>query len=93
MEPQGYHRKLTAIRSADIAGYSLLMQDDEATAKTLEANKQIFSDLIQMQSRSGVNLLKRGSWRCRYDDNHPVPDRRRGGGNGHCLTSDRYFGV
>ena len=48
MEPKGYHRKLTAILSADVAGYSRLMQDDEAaTVKTLEAYKLIFFDLIK----------------------------------------------
>ena len=31
MEPKGFHRKLTAILSADVAGYSPMMQDDEAT--------------------------------------------------------------
>jgi adenylate cyclase len=42
MEQKGFHRKLTAILSADVAGYSRLMQDDEAaTVKTLEACKQI----------------------------------------------------
>ena len=30
MEKKGFHRKLTAILSADVAGYSRLMQDDEA---------------------------------------------------------------
>ena len=30
MEPKGFHRKLTAIVSADVAGYSRLMQDHEA---------------------------------------------------------------
>ena len=30
MEPQGFHRKLTAIVSADATGFSRLMQDDEA---------------------------------------------------------------
>jgi adenylate cyclase len=38
MEQKGFHRKLTAILSADVAGYSRLMQDDEATTvKVLEA--------------------------------------------------------
>ena len=38
MEPKGFHRKLTAILSADVAGYSRLMQDDEsATVKALES--------------------------------------------------------
>ena len=42
MEQKGFHRKLTAIFSADVAGYSRLMQDDEAaTVKTLETYKQI----------------------------------------------------
>jgi adenylate cyclase len=44
MEQKGFHRKLTAILSADVAGCSRLMQDDEtATVKTLEAYKQVIS--------------------------------------------------
>jgi hypothetical protein len=43
MEPKAFHRKLTAILSADVAGYSRLMQDDEAaTVLTLESYKQAF---------------------------------------------------
>jgi adenylate cyclase len=63
MEPTGFHRKLTAILSADVADYSRLMQDDEAAAvKTLEAYKQIFSDLIKQHrgrvvDSPGDNLL------------------------------------
>jgi len=54
MEQKDFHRKLTAILSADVAGYSRLMQDDEAaTVKTLEAYKQIISDLV-MQHRGRV---------------------------------------
>ena len=30
MEPKGFHRKLTAILSADVAGYSRLMGEDES---------------------------------------------------------------
>jgi len=45
---QEFKRKLTAILSADVAGYSRLMQDDEAaTVKTLEAYKRIISDLVK----------------------------------------------
>jgi len=48
METKGFHRKLTAILSADVAGYSRLMQHDEAaTVKTLKAYKQLISDLTQ----------------------------------------------
>src|SRR5512139_3269030 len=63
MEPKSFHRKLTAILSADVAGYSRLMQDDEAaTVATLEAYKQIFSDLIKQHrgrvvDSPGDNLL------------------------------------
>jgi hypothetical protein len=36
VQQKGFHRKLTAILSADVAGYSRLMQDDEAaTVATL----------------------------------------------------------
>ena len=63
MEPKGFHRKLAAILSADVAGYSRLMQDDEAaTVKTLEAYKQIISDLVKQHrgrvvDSPGDNLL------------------------------------
>ena len=63
MDPKAFHRKLAAILSADVAGYSRLMQDDEAaTVATLEAYKQIFSDLIRQHrgrvvDSPGDNLL------------------------------------
>jgi adenylate cyclase len=63
MEPKGFHRKLTAILSADVVGYSRLMQDDEAaTVKTLESYKRIISDLVRQHrgrvvDSPGDNLL------------------------------------
>jgi adenylate cyclase len=63
MEPKGFHRKLTAILSADVAGYSRLMQDDEGkTVTTLESYKQAFFDLIKQHrgrvvDSPGDNLL------------------------------------
>ena len=63
MEPKSFHRKLTAILSADVAGYSRLMQDDEAaTVATLESYKQSFFDLIRQHrgrvvDSPGDNLL------------------------------------
>jgi adenylate cyclase len=63
MEPKGFQRKLTAILSADVAGYSRLMQDDEAvTVRTLEAYKRIISDLVtqhrgRVVDSPGDNLL------------------------------------
>ena len=40
MNPQEFERKLIAIFSADVVGYSRLMCDDEAaTVKTLETYK------------------------------------------------------
>ena len=56
-------RKLKAILSADVKGYSLLMADDEVhTIQTLKAYRQIMSDLIQQHSgrvvdNPGDNLL------------------------------------
>jgi adenylate cyclase len=63
MATQGFKRKLAAILSADVAGYSRLMGDDEAaTVKTLEAYKRVISDLIQQHrgrvvDSPGDNLL------------------------------------
>jgi adenylate cyclase len=63
MQPKGFHRKLTAILSADVAGYSRLIQDDEtATVADLETCKQAFFDLIKQHrgrvvDSPGDNLL------------------------------------
>jgi adenylate cyclase len=63
MSTQDFRRKLTAVFSADVAGYSRLMGDDEAaTVKTLEAYKQVmFSLITQHRGRvidsPGDNLL------------------------------------
>lgn len=54
MAEEGFKRKLTAILSADVAGYSRLMGEDEsATVKTLEAYKQVMFSLIR-QNRGRV---------------------------------------
>jgi adenylate cyclase len=63
MTPDKFKRKLTTILSADVAGYSRLMQDDEAaTVKTLEAYKTAISDLVKQHrgrvvDSPGDNLL------------------------------------
>jgi len=63
MNTVDFKRKLTAIFSADVAGYSRLMGDDEeATVKTLEAYKQVMFSLIKQHrgrvvDSAGDNLL------------------------------------
>jgi adenylate cyclase len=63
MATEGFRRKLAAILSADVAGYSRLMGEDEAaTVRTLETYKRIVSDLIQQHrgrvvDATGDNLL------------------------------------
>ena len=48
MTTQEVKRKLTAILSADVKGYSRLMgEDEEATVRTLNAYKEVMADLIQ----------------------------------------------
>jgi adenylate cyclase len=48
MATEGFKRKLTAVFSADVAGYSRLMGEDEAaTLTTLEAYKQVMFVLIK----------------------------------------------
>jgi adenylate cyclase len=48
MTHKGFKRKLTAILSADVAGYSRLMDDDdEATIRTLTDYRTVISDLIK----------------------------------------------
>jgi hypothetical protein len=48
MATEGFKRKLTAIFSADVAGYSHLMGEDEAaTVTTVETYRRVISDLIR----------------------------------------------
>ena len=56
MEPESVERKLTAILSADVKGYSRLMGDDEeATLRTLTAYREVFSSHIQQHRGRVVN--------------------------------------
>jgi adenylate cyclase len=48
MTEQGFKRKLAAILSADVEGYSRLMDDDEeATVRTLTSYRTAIADLVQ----------------------------------------------
>jgi adenylate cyclase len=63
MAEEGFKRKLTAILSADVEGYSRLMGDDEeATVRTLTAYREVLTALIQQHNGKvldspGDNLL------------------------------------
>ena len=63
MAQEGFKRKLTAILSADVAGYSRLMgEDEEATVRTLTAYREVITTLIQQHNGKvldspGDNLL------------------------------------
>ncbi len=63
MSQDSFKRKLTTIFSADVAGYSRLMGNDEsATVRTLEVYRKVMSELItQHRGRvidsPGDNLL------------------------------------
>jgi adenylate cyclase len=47
MAKEDFKRKLTAVMSADVVGYSRLMSEDEAdTVETLNAYKEIMFTLI-----------------------------------------------
>ena len=51
MADEGFERKLTAILSADVEGYSRLMDDDEAaTVRTLTAYRSAIADFVQQYS-------------------------------------------
>ena len=48
MTPEEFKRKLTAILSADVKGYSRLMgEDEEGTLRTLNTYKEVMGSLIQ----------------------------------------------
>jgi class 3 adenylate cyclase len=48
MAVEGFKRKLVAILSADVAGYSRLMgEDEEATVRTLTTFREVMTTLIK----------------------------------------------
>jgi adenylate cyclase len=63
MSEGGFKRRLTAVFSADVAGYSRLMGEDEAaTVRTLEAYRGVLRELIRQHrgrvlDSPGENLL------------------------------------
>jgi adenylate cyclase len=63
MTTEGFKRKLTAILSADVEGYSRLMgEDEDATIRTLTSYRELMSTLIQKHrgrvvDSPGDNLL------------------------------------
>ena len=71
MEEKKVKRKLTAILSADVKGYSHLMQDDEeATVRTITAYREVMTNLIQGHDGRVVDAIKwHHLWSERYDRN------------------------
>ncbi len=63
MDMTGLHRKLTAILSADVKGYSRLMSEDEAdTIRTLTASREVIANNVESHGgrvidSPGDNLL------------------------------------
>lgn len=48
MTRDGYQRKLSAILSADVRGYSRMMgTDEEATVRTITVYREVFTECVQ----------------------------------------------
>jgi adenylate cyclase len=80
MATEGFKRKLAAIFSADVAGYSRLMGEDEAaTARTLETYRRTISDLIlPYRGRGdfpGDNLVSKQSLRWKLKGLNGFPEK------------------
>ena len=57
MTQKGFKRKLTAILSADVIGYSRLMRDDEnATVRDIAAHRALATVIIQQHDGRVVDL-------------------------------------
>ena len=56
MAQQGFKRKLTAILSADVEGYSRLMgEDEEVTVRTLTAYREVMATFIEQYNGKVVD--------------------------------------
>jgi adenylate cyclase len=77
MATQDFKRKLTAILSADVKGYSRLMgEDDQATVRTIKVYREIITEVVQKHKgrvvdSPGDNILAEFasviSWQCGGD--------------------------
>ena len=86
MTEKGFKRKLTAILSADVEGYSRLMgEDEEATVRTLTAYREVIGTLIndnkgRLVDSPGDNILAEfasvvDSLRCAWDIQQEIKSR------------------
>jgi len=58
MPPEHLKRKLAAILSADVTGYSRLMrEDEEATIQTLSAYREVISSLVNQHHGRVVDAV------------------------------------
>ena len=58
MAPKDVERRLAAILSADVKGYSrLIREDEEATIRTLTAYREVMASLIQQRRGRVVDSL------------------------------------
>ena len=63
MADEGFKRKLAAILSADVEGYSRLMDDDEeATVHTLTTYRTVIAELVQNSGAASSILQGITSW-------------------------------
>jgi class 3 adenylate cyclase len=54
MATQDFKRKLTAILSADVKGYSRLMgEDDQATVRTITAYREVIGSVLSRNTEAG----------------------------------------
>ena len=86
MTTEGFKRKLTAILSADVKGYSRLMgEDEEATVRTITEYREVMATLIQQHrgrvvDSPGDNLLAEfasvvDALRCAWDTQQEFKNR------------------
>ncbi len=86
MTQEGFKRKLTAILSADVKGYSRLMgEDEESTVRTLTAYREVISTLIKdhkgrVVDSPGDNILAEfvsivDALRCAWDIQQEIKSR------------------
>ena len=89
MAPEGYKRKIAAILSADVAGYSRLMgENEEETVRTLKAYREVMGILIRehrgrVVDSPGDNLLAEfasvvDALRCAWDILKEIKARNSG---------------
>jgi hypothetical protein len=78
MATEDFKRKLTAILSADVKGYSRLMgEDEEATVRTITAHRKVITSVIQKYRLNNKEKIADHNRKYRLNNKEKIAEQQR----------------